>query len=77
MRETQGYKNDQEFTLPTIGAPYLRSLVRQRLDTVTTVLEDPNAPKCFTKDALVSLSFEALQLAKMLDRMPHREKANA
>jgi len=77
MLVAQGYKIGTEFTLPAQGAPYLRALVRQRLDTVLAVLGDTNATKCFTTADMVSLSFEGLMLAKMLDRMPHGEVANA
>jgi hypothetical protein len=73
MSETQAYKFGQEFTLPAIGAPYLRALVKQRLETVRAVLEDPNASKCFKESELVSLAFEGLQLGKMLERMPRHD----
>jgi hypothetical protein len=77
MSETQGYKSDQEFTLPMGGADITRALFVARLDTVQKVLEDPNARRVFTNTDLSAMAFESLMLAKMIRRMPGGEARHA
>jgi hypothetical protein len=75
MSDTQGYKKEQEFTLPLGGADITRSLFEQRLKTLTEVLEDTEAKRVFSRAELASMAFESLMIATMLKRMPEASYA--
>lgn len=70
MSVTQDYKIETKFCLPVEGAGLVRGLFEKRLETVQSVLADPDAPRILSRADLTAIAFEALMLAKMLARMP-------
>jgi hypothetical protein len=77
MSETQRYKVANEFTLCNTVVPYLRRMVRARLDVVNKVMRDGSARDCFSYDELSELALECLTLARLLDTMPKDEAGHA
>lgn len=70
MSETQAYKIGQEFTVPGHAAGFVRRMFEDRLTLVRAVLADPLVNRAFTRRDLDKLTFEALELAKMINCMP-------
>lgn len=69
MSETQPYKFYQ-MTVPASAAEFVRLMFEDRLATVRKALDDPLVNRTFSRRDLEKLAFEALELAKMLNRMP-------
>ena len=70
MSVTQLYKKPNEFCLPAESAGLVRGLFEKRLAAVQEVLDDPDAPRILSRNDLEAIAFEALELARMLARMP-------
>lgn len=77
MSETQRYKLAKEFTVPTVAVPYLRRMIRSRLDVVQKAVNDRDAVSCFSLDETSALMVECLTLAKLLQDMPADEVDHA
>lgn len=66
MSETQDYKKEISLTFAADCAGYVRDLFARRLDNLNEVLRDNEARRVFSRDELVNMAFESIQLAKML-----------
>lgn len=75
MSETQSCKKAAELTIPAHAAGFVRRMFEDRLTLVRTVLDDPLVNRAFTRRDLEGLAFEALELAKMINRMPEAADA--
>ncbi len=69
MSVTQDYKKEMTLTFAADCAGYVRDLFSRRLDNLNEVLRDNEARRVFSRDELVAMAFESIQLAKMIATM--------
>lgn len=77
MSETQDYKKEISLTFAAGCSGYVRDLFARRLDNLNEVLKDDEARRVFSRDDMVAMAFEAIQLAKMLASITKAEAVNA